>query len=182
MTDADQPTEPTRPSARRFTIAVPQLEDAPVLAKVHVEGWRVAYGHLLVDHERWFGSAALERRTQQWTEWLTPDSAAYRRGTLRAGYEDSGIPVGFATSGPTRDEDGPRALEQASLYIDQAWYGTGLGRALAEAVIGREPASVWVTEDNPRARRFYEKLGFVTDGTSKVEEHLGNLRDIRMVR
>ena len=43
-------------------------------------------------------------------------------------------------------------------------------------------ASVWVAAENPRARRFYEKLGFAPDGAEKVEEHLGNLLDIRMVR
>ena len=44
------------------------------------------------------------------------------------------------------------------------------------------PASLWVAEDNPRARRFYEKLGFRPDGESQVEEQLANIRDIRMVR
>lgn len=76
----------------------------------------------------------------------------------------------------------PRNLELASLYIDQDWYGTGMDRSLVLAVIGEAPASVWVTEDNARARRFYEKLGFVADGAAKVEEHLRSLREIRMVR
>ncbi|MGO2359488.1 MAG: GNAT family N-acetyltransferase [Brachybacterium tyrofermentans] len=44
------------------------------------------------------------------------------------------------------------------------------------------PASVWVAEDNPRARRFYEKLGFTPDGATQVEEQLANIRDLRMVR
>ena len=57
-----------------------------------------------------------------------------------------------------------------------------MGRSLALAVTGEAPASVWSTEDNARARRFYEKLGFVADGVAKVEEHLGSLREIRMVR
>jgi len=169
-------------NARRFTIATARPQDAAALARVHVEGWRAAYGHLLSDHEKWFGAAALERRTRQWTQWLTPGTEASAFGTYRAGYDEAGTPVGFAISGPARDQDPPRNLELASLYIDQDWYGTGMGRGLVLAVIGEAPASVWVTEDNARARRFYEKLGFVADGAAKVEVHLGSLRDIRMVR
>ena len=168
--------------APAFTIDTPRLEDAPVIARVHVEGWRAAYAHLLEDHERWFGTSALERRTAQWTSMLTPGSPNHGISTVRVGRGADGQVVGFASSGAQRDPDAGRDLELYSLYIDRDWYGTGLGRTLVEAVIGEEPASVWVTEDNPRARRFYEKLGFAPDGSRKVEEHLGNLLDIRMVR
>lgn len=145
-------------------------------------GRRDAYGDLLEDHERWFGKAALERRTAQWTAMLTPGDPQYGRSTIAVGCAPDGQVVGFATGGETRDEDAPRPLELFALYTDSAWHGTGLGRALVEAVIGDEPASVWVAAENPRARRFYEKLGFKADGAEKVEEHLANLRDIRMVR
>lgn len=168
------------PTDRPFTIDAPRPEDAPALARVHVEGWRAAYGHLL--QERWFGPEALVRRTDQWTRWLTPEDPEHEETTTRIGRDREGRAIGFATSGPCRDQDGPRDLELASLYIDPAWLGTGLGRALVEAVIGAAPASVWVAQENPRARRFYAKLGFTPDGATRVEEHLGDLRDIRMVR
>ncbi|MGO2537535.1 MAG: GNAT family N-acetyltransferase, partial [Brachybacterium tyrofermentans] len=62
------------------------------------------------------------------------------------------------------------------------WLGTGVARELTEAILEGGPASVWVAEDNPRARRFYEKLGFAPDGATQVEEQLGGIRDLRMVR
>ena len=34
-------------------------------------------------------------------------------------------------------------------------------------------ASLWVLEDNPRARRFYEREGWTLDGERREEEFLG---------
>lgn len=55
-------------------------------------------------------------------------------------------------------------------------------------LLGDEPALLWVFEDNPRARRFYEKLGFTSDGTRKDigeednDDELRGIYEIRMVR
>lgn len=164
-----------------FTIDSPTLADVEALALIHVRGWEIAYGHLL-EGEQWFGQPAIERRIAHWTAWLTPSTSADDLGVLRIGRDASGTPIGLAGSGPPRDPSPVRDRELSMLYIDQAWFGSGLARALAEAVIGKEPASVWVAEENPRARRFYEKLGFAADGATEVEEQLGNIRDLRMVR
>jgi hypothetical protein len=40
------------------------------------------------------------------------------------------------------------------------------GRGYLEAIL-------WVLDDNPRARRFYEREGWALDGERKVEPHLG---------
>ena len=34
-------------------------------------------------------------------------------------------------------------------------------------------AILWVLQDNPRARRFYERHGWTLDGASKRSRHLG---------
>ena len=34
-------------------------------------------------------------------------------------------------------------------------------------------ALLWVLEDNPRARRFYERAGWAPDGVRKAEERFG---------
>lgn len=58
------------------------------------------------------------------------------------------------------------ALELQRLYVDRRWHGTGLGRALMEAVLARArsegAAQLWlgVWERNERAKAFYGKLGF----------------------
>ncbi|APX33353.1 GNAT family N-acetyltransferase [Brachybacterium sp. P6-10-X1] len=161
-----------------FTLDTPRPEDAEALARIHVRGWEVAYAHL-IEGERWFGQEAVERRTAQWTGILSQQSPEHR---LQIGRDADGTPIGFAWAGQSRDDEAPRPRELWALYIDEAWFGTGLGRALAEAILEEGPASVWVAEENPRARRFYEKLGFAADGATQVEEHLGGIRELRMVR
>lgn len=93
--------------------------------------------------------------------------------------------MGFVVSGPARaDEQFPpvRKRELFSLYVVAQWYGTGVGRALLAESLGDRPAQLWVARDNARARRFYEKCGFASDGTEKVETELDGLVEIRMVR
>ncbi|WP_232820203.1 N-acetyltransferase [Brachybacterium sp. YJGR34] len=166
---------------RAFTIDTPALEDVPALARLHVRGWEVAYGHLL-EGDEWFGEQAIARRIRHWTLWLTPGNPASDGGTFRIGRDGTGRPIGLAASWAPRDPQPVRPRELSVLYLDPDWFGSGLARALAEEILQGEGASVWVAEDNPRARRFYEKLGFVADGATHVEEQLGGLRDLRMVR
>ena len=42
--------------------------------------------------------------------------------------------------------------------------------------------SVWVLEDNHRARRFYERAGFAVTGESQVLDDLGGVTEIRYWR
>lgn len=167
--------------AHAFRIDVPSLADAPALARVHVRGWEVAYGHAL-HGEQWFGEPAIRRRREHWTCWLTPGTPEADEGRFRIGRDATGTPVGLAASWAPREPQPVRERELSILYIDEAWFGSGLGRALVQSLLGEEPASVWVAEDNARARRFYEKLGFAADGAREVDERWPALPDIRMVR
>lgn len=91
--------------------------------------------------------------------------------------------VGFADSGPARDEDGPEALELYSLYTLRRTHGSGLGAALLSAAIDESPAYLWVLENNPRAQAFYVKHGFRPDGTrGQLPLEWEELPEIRMVR
>jgi len=164
-----------------FTIDVPSLADVPALARVHVHGWEVAYGHVL-HGEEWFGGPAIARRIEHWTRWLTPGAPEADDGTFRVGRSGEGTVVGLAASWPPRDPEPVRERELSVLYVEQAWHGTGLARALVESLIGQEPASLWVAEDNARAQRFYAKLGFVADGVRQVDPRWPELPDLRMVR
>jgi ribosomal protein S18 acetylase RimI-like enzyme len=77
------------------------------------------------------------------------------------------------------DADSQRVGEIASIYVDPAFWGTGVGRALSQEAIQRLVASgfaeisLWVLATNERARRFYEKAGFTLDGTVKEKTMLG---------
>lgn len=75
-----------------------------------------------------------------------------------------------------------RCSRPASLYLLVDVHGGGAGQALLDAAIGTEPAQLWVATDNPRARRFYARNGFVADGTEIVDIGHGDLAELRMVR
>jgi len=143
-------------------------EDAAEIADVHVLTWQTAYEHV-------FGAERLagigERRRAQWAEW--PPGSRPGRQVFVA--EEGGRIVGFISLGDSRDEPGKGELF-AIYVLPEAW-GSGAGPALMttalEALGGYSSASLWVLEDNPRARRFYEREGWILDGGHREEEILG---------
>lgn len=111
--------------------------------------------------------------------------AAWRRqladGPPRVVAEADGELVGFSVVGPNRDPDAPATTELYAIYVREAWWGTGLGQQLWDAVRPSESCSLWVLEDNARARGFYARNGFVADGSRELYEDLGTW-EIRMIR
>ena len=142
--------------------------DAVAIESIRVRGWQTAYRHVFppadldalpVDPERWRARIAVP--PLGWTTIVC---------------EDDGSVVGFASTGPSRDEDD--LGEVYAIYVDPDAWSTGAGRALmtaAEAALAAEfgAALLWVLEDNPRARRFYERAGWAPDGIRKAEERFG---------
>ncbi|WP_030436696.1 GNAT family N-acetyltransferase [Actinoplanes subtropicus] len=80
--------------------------------------------------------------------------------------------VGFSYVGPSETEG---AAELYAIHVDPAVVGTGVGRLLMGnaleqlAELGGERAVLWVLEGNERARRFYDRGGWVADGETRVE-------------
>jgi GNAT superfamily N-acetyltransferase len=83
--------------------------------------------------------------------------------------------VGFASVGDSRDERGKGELS-AIYVLPEAW-GFGAGSALMASALeelrGYSSATLWVLEDNPRARGFYEREGWILDGGRREEVILG---------
>ena len=66
------------------------------------------------------------------------------------------------------------ALWISDLYVEPFFQGDGVGRALLEHCMAMAQGAgkqlrLWVLEKNGRARRFYEKNGFVMTGGRKEE-------------
>ena len=108
------------------------------------------------------------------------------RGVLVA--EDEARIVGFASFGSVRDEKENRLLtgEIYSIYVLEEFWNLGIGRTLMENSLtalerdGFSSVKVWVLETNQRAKSFYEKFGFKTDGLRKTEKREDfELREIR---
>ncbi len=101
--------------------------------------------------------------------------------------EAEGAVVGFAAVGRTNDGEGDGEL--FALYVHPDHWDEGVGRALIEAgeerlrELGHRRAHLWVLDDNPRARRFYELAGWSADGTERVVELFGiTLPEVRYVK
>jgi GNAT superfamily N-acetyltransferase len=158
------------PSTVSIRRAVP--EDAEALAHLHVDVWDDAYTGLMpqgiLDDRR----EKVAERVTRWQEILEQS-----RSVLLA--EDEEGVVGFASTGPARDNDMEELLELYSLYVRAAYWGTGVGYALFESTVGDRAAYLWVLAGNERAIRFYERQGFRLDGTQ--DEHDEGLH-VRMVR
>jgi ribosomal protein S18 acetylase RimI-like enzyme len=73
------------------------------------------------------------------------------------------------------DEEDARRGHLYSLYVDPAFSGAGIGRALLDHVMselaaaGYKRATLWVFAANERAIRFYRAAGWEPDGTERVE-------------
>lgn len=152
-----------------------QVEDVHGIAEVHVKAWQETYAHLVPSEV--LATMSVDQRDRRWIEILSLSDSVTWVAT------DGGRIVGFATSGPGRDSDSPRELELPSIYVLASHYGSGAGQRLLDAALGDLPAFLWVADDNPRARAFYARNGFVPDGTTKVGPVAGTpVLEVRLVR
>jgi GNAT superfamily N-acetyltransferase len=149
-------------------VRIASPDDSLAIERARVHGWRAAYRHVFpkadldampIDGDRW--RTRLHVPPPGWTTFVC---------------EDAGVVVGFASVGPSRDEDGVGELY--AIYVEPDAWSTGAGRLLIEAAeeqLTREydAALLWVLEDNPRARRFYERAGWAPDGARKAEQRFG---------
>ena len=127
--------------------------------------------------DEWLDRLTVEDRLPLWERHLSDDDSA----TLVAEFD--GTVVGFALLGPDRDDRSRGEIR--AIYLDPLAWRRGIGRALMLAsedmLSERFPtANLWVLDQNERARRFYEAVGWVHDGTSKPMVIFG--RDATEVR
>jgi GNAT superfamily N-acetyltransferase len=138
-------------------------DEAEAVARVQVDTWQEAYAHVLPREQ--LLALSVTDRAETWRR--TPPLVAEVKGEI----------VGFVSVGRSRDADGDGELY--AIYVLPDHWGTGVGRALIEAgeaklrELGHGRASLWVLEDNPRARNFYEAAGWSTDGTTRPIELFG---------
>ncbi|WP_419707727.1 N-acetyltransferase family protein [Promicromonospora sp. NFX87] len=153
------------------------LDDAEAIAAAHHSAWVQTYSGLL-PAEHWERDTVARRR-ERWRDRLSREAP----GHPLVAVVDERV-VGFAQSGSTRSKGGIPAVrpdELWSLYVLPEQHGTGIGVLLLNAVLLPDSlAELWVAEANPRARRFYEKHGFVPDGARFTDDL--EIAEIRMVR
>lgn len=144
--------------------------DEKALAHIQTESWRAAFAGILSPEEliKATDVAVVEER---YAKVLAEKPL---RGTLL--YVD-GQPHCMAFWGKCRGEVCPDSAELICIHSLQSNWGKGYGAMMMDCVLtemkeaGYTEAVLWVFEENVRARRFYEKHGFV------LTEHRKNTRN-----
>jgi ribosomal protein S18 acetylase RimI-like enzyme len=149
--------------------------DAAEIALLHVAAWQTAYRDLLPD--LFLEGLSVADATARWEKRL-----ADRTDRVIVS-EESGRIAAFIIYGPSRDADADitQVAEVYALYVDPAAWRSGHGSALMKEVMRRVRAQgfgeleVWALQGNDRAIRFYEALGFRSDGRTMVEHWRGGV-------
>ncbi len=167
-----------------FTIRNARLGDEAAIAALTVRSWCLAYRGILPDEV--LDGRRPDDRLERWRERLALPEGAHQ--TLVCDVD--GVMVGYAGVGPASEHSiHPAPLgvgEIYGFYLDPLWFGSGAAEPLMDAVelwleARFERASLWVLQGNARARRFYERRGWQSDGRRTPYPRPG-CRGVSMVR
>ena len=149
----------------KFDIRLVTLDDAKYCANIHSESWNFAYSDIvskeIIDryNVRW---------PMIWNKMLSNNINSHYVITL------DDVIIGFLTISVARDNDLKDSFyELVGLYLNPEYVAKGYGKQAMDWIKkeiksrGDDKISLWVLEENNRARSFYEKMGFVTDGEIK---------------
>jgi GNAT superfamily N-acetyltransferase len=146
----------------RFRDAAPK--DARALAMLGARSFTETFGHLYSPENL---EAFLENHSvERWQSELADPALAIRVG------EAEGQAVAYAKVGPPSLPFVPsgKPLELRQFYVLSGWQGAGVAAELMQWVFdearrrGADELFLSVFVDNHRARRFYERFGFVPVG------------------
>ena len=152
------------------TIRPAGIQDAPEISRVYTASWQEAYAGLVP--AEYLASLDPKNRESMWVENLRNGPRDGVR-TWIAWSENRAL--GFASVGPSRDEDAGRNEQEIySMYLDPGMWGMGVARDLLRTALGEisppAPVSLWVMSEGERARHFYRRHGFLPDGTERLRE------------
>ncbi len=153
--------------------------DAPPIARAHVRAWQVAYKGIVPAAV--LDAIDLNERTAQWhqnlIEDVLPDGTPSPANLVA---EVDGVVAGFACVGVWRDAPVDQTSgELWAMYVHPDYWGIGVGYALMTATMtifaaqGVSKAFLWVIDENPVARAFYERQGWTDDAITKLEDFDG---------
>jgi ribosomal protein S18 acetylase RimI-like enzyme len=154
--------------------------DLPAMATVFIAAWRGAYRGVVpdevidaLDHAELVGELAANPYARTTT--VAVDEAGLVVGWARYGTDsadDGGGTDGTDGTGEAVAGGAGEAGHLASLYVHPSTAGAGVGSRLLHHALDAMPdreVTLWVFAGNRRARRFYERAGFVADGAELTD-------------
>lgn len=152
------------------------VDDADEVGLVHVKVWQETYAGIMP--AEFLAGLDPRRRADLWRSLA---EAPQPGSTVLVARGSHGRIVGFISVGPTRDADAPTPDELYALNLLAEAKGTGLAQRLLDGALGARDATLWVAEDNARARAFYSRNDFVPEGARSAHAGSG-ASEIRMIR
>jgi GNAT superfamily N-acetyltransferase len=142
--------------------------DAETIGHVHVRAWQATYSEVMP--AAFLAAMDPAARAEQWRAIV--ERRDPRHAQLVADID--GVPVGFSAFGPARGDE--HRGEVYAINVDPDWVERGVGQPLFSAAVaaltdfGFTELVLWVVRENARARRFYERNGWVADGGEQRAE------------
>lgn len=166
------------PSIRKADTA-----DIPVIAALHIEGWKGAYGGIV--DQSYLDSLTVAQRIADWTQWMQSGESE----VFIADEEDKA--AGFVVIGRTKTPPpGSSPIRPShsgeiyALYLRPDMWRRGIGTALikhaARELKDRKHSTIclWVLDANARAKAFYEKMGGQKIGNKMIEIGPSRLKEV----
>ena len=139
--------------------------DARDIAIVHIRSWIAAYSGIVPYQAI---AAVNGGRLSLWQKILKNDSDAF------VGVCNHEI-AGFVGMSESRDDDAkPDTYEIAAFYLVPEYFGKGIAKPMMDYVLehikklGYSSVTLWTLEENTRARKFYEKCGFLPEFKKEI--------------
>jgi phosphinothricin acetyltransferase len=128
----------------------------------------------------------VERSLEEQQRWLGAHSGAHPAVVaVDAGVADEDIVVGFGSLSPVRDRPAYSTTVEDSVYVDRAWQGRGVGKALLEELLrlatghGFHSVIARIVGDNEASIRLHRSCGFDMVGVEReVGRKLGRWLDV----
>ena len=140
-------------------------DDAYDRAVCHISSWRSSYKNIVPDEI--LDNLSVDNVAEKFMRYLENKDSFFYCATY------DGKIIGHFNFCESRDEDKPNIGEIIGFYTIEEVWGKSAGKQMMDFAIneiknmGYNEVILWVLEENYRARRFYEKCGFVSDGTRK---------------
>ena len=122
-----------------WTVAPLAADDCDELGRVHMAVWRDAYAGLMPAD--YLARLSDERCADTWrVHAQRPADAPERTLVVR---DSGGRITGFASAGPSRDDDAPTEWELYAVNLAPAARGTGVADRLVDELVGERDATLW---------------------------------------
>ena len=155
---------------------VVQTDDFDAISRIYALSWKAAYKNIV---------------PQDYLDALSETRLSERLRNNHSGsfvMIHNGEYIGTSSVCAARDEKISGWGEIISIYLLPEYYGKGFGKPLLENSIsalsemGYDKIYLWTLEENARARKFYEKNGFILSDKKLINVGNKDLPEVRYIR